>query len=248
MKKTIPILLVFVLTLTTSAAVFAQSMNADTRTDREASFGIRGGLTFYSVDTEVTGGFFNVSETSDTKLGFAAGVYAEFPLTNIFSFQPELMFVQKGGSDDGDFFDDDDDFFNGDTNSETQKLTLNYLDVPLLGRANIPLEADFTPYVVAGPSIGYLLSASVNDVDDDDLDELFKSLNFGFIIGAGVEFGNLVVDLRYDIGLSNILDDSFLEEELNGDDDFGDFFDDFFAGIDFSQKTSGITLSVGLRF
>jgi len=249
MKKIIPpLLLAVVLTLTTSAALFAQSMNANTQTDREASFGIRGGLTFYSVETEVSGGFFgNISETSGTKLGFAAGVYAEFPLTNIFSFQPELMFVQKGGSEDGDFFDDDD-FFNDDINGGTQKLTLNYLDVPLLGRANIPLQADFTPYVVVGPSIGYLLSASINDVDDDDIDELFKSLNFGFIIGAGVEFGNLVVDLRYDIGLSNILDDSFLQDEFNGDNDFGDIFDDFFAGIDFSQKTSGITLSVGLRF
>jgi len=245
MKKIIPFFLAFVLTLTASTALNAQSMNTNSQTDREASFGIRGGLTFYSVETEVSSGLFgNISETSGTKLGFAVGVFAEFPLTNIFSFQPELMFVQKGGSDDGDFFDDDD-FFNDDLNDDGGKLTLNYLDVPLLGRANIPLEADFTPYVVAGPSIGYLLSASIGDFDDDDIDDLFKSFNFGFIIGAGVEFGNLIVDLRYDIGLSNILDDSFLEDEFNGNDDF---FDDFFSGFDFSQKTSGITLSVGLRF
>lgn len=214
---------------------------------RDVSFGVRGGLTLYSVETDISGGFFNVSETSDTKIGFAFGVFAEIPFTNIFSFQPELLFVQKGGSDDGDFFADDD-FFDEDLEDEGGKLTLNYLDIPLLARANIPLQAEFTPYVVAGPSIGYLLSASVNDIDDDEVKELFKSLNFSFIIGAGAEFGNLFFDLRYDIGSSNILDDSFLEDELNGDDDFGDFFDDFLSGIDFSQKTSGIILSAGYRF
>ena len=213
-------------------------------------FGIRGGLSLYSIETEASfGGFGNASETSGSKVGFAAGVFVEIPLTDIFSFQPELLFVQKGGSDSGDFFEDDD-FFDDGGNGDSESLTFNYLDLPLLARANIPFERDFSPYVVAGPSIGYLLSASASSGDDEDIDEFYKSFNFGFILGAGVEFGNLSVDLRYDIGLTNIFDDSLFEEEFDDefDDGFDDFFDDLFDGFELSQKTSGFIISVGYRF
>jgi len=222
------------------------SANAQATTgpdDRETTFGVRGGLSLYTIETEASlGAFGSASETSGSKLGFAAGLFVEVPLTNIFSFQPELLFVQKGGSDDTDPFDDDD-FFddNGDGS-----LTFNYIDIPLLARANIPLDGDVTPYAVAGPSIGFLLSASASNGDDEDIDEFFKSTNIGFVLGAGVEFGNIVVDLRYDFGLTNIFDDSALESEF--DDDLNGDFDDFFGDFDFTQKTSGLQLTVGIKF
>ncbi len=232
--------------LFTSEITFAQgAINPD-----DVRFGIRGGLSIYSIETEASfGGFGNASETSGSKVGFAAGVFAEIPLTNIFSFQPELLFVQKGGSDSGDFVEDDD-FFDDNGDGDSVSLTFNYLDIPLLARANIPLERDFSPYVVAGPSIGYLLSASASSGDDDDIDEFYKSFNFGFVLGAGMEFGNLSVDLRYDIGLTNIFDDSLFEEEFDDefDDGFDDFFDDIFDEFEFTQKTSGFIISVGYRF
>lgn len=251
MKKIILIFSSILFVLLPVSTLTAQVLEDDSPSEAgDISFGVRGGLTLYSIETEVSGGLFgNISETSDNKLGFALGVFAEIPLTPIFSFQPELLFVQKGGSegsdpfDDDDFFDDDDDVLD-----EGGSLTFNYLDIPLLARANIPIEADFSPYVVAGPSIGYLLSASASAGDDEDIEEFFKSYNFSFVLGAGVDFGNLSVDLRYDIGLTNILDDSFLEDEFDDDDDLGDFFDDLFSGIEFTQKTSGIILSVGYRF
>lgn len=237
-------------TIVGTASLQAQVVNNNPSDVKETSFGIRGGLTLYSIETEVSGGFFgSASETSGTKIGLAAGIFAEIPFNNVFSFQPELLLVQKGGSDSGDFSDEDD-FFGDGESSDSESLTFNYLDLPLLARANIPLDRDFSPYVVAGPSIGYLLSVSASSGDDEDIDEFFKSFNLGFIIGAGVEFGNLSVDLRYDIGLTNIFDDSFFEEEFDDefDDGFDDFFDDFFDGIDFSQKTSGLIISVGYRF
>lgn len=239
MKKTVLLAGVLIVTLLTAPALVAQQA---ANSDRELSFGVRGGLSLYSIESEVSGGFFgNVSETSGSKIGFSAGVFAEIPINNILSFQPELLFVQKGGSDGGDPFDGDD-FFDDD---EDISLTLNYIDLPLLARANVPLEGNLTPYLVAGPSVGFLVSASESSGEDGDITEFFKSTNFGFVIGAGIDIGNFTVDLRYDIGLTNILDDSIFDDQFDDDDDF---FDDIFDDIDFTQKTSGIHLTVGVRF
>lgn len=87
-------------------------------------------MSLYNLEISVSGGFFgDVSETSDRKIGLAAGVFAEIPTNNIFSVQPELLFIQKGGSESGDPFDDDD-FF--DDYDDDASIRLNYIDLPYL--------------------------------------------------------------------------------------------------------------------
>lgn len=195
---------------------------------QDISYGVKGGISFYNVNTSVSAGGFSIDETSDRRIGFAIGAYAVVPFHELFSFQPELMFVQKGGKE----ADGDDEFFGG---GDTE-LILNYIDLPLLVRFNIPIETDLNPYLVAGPTVGFLVGATEKfDGESNDISDEINSLNFGFNIGAGVNFGQLNVDLRYEFGLSNIYDDD--------EDDFDDFFD-----FSFDVTTSGLMLTVGYTF
>ena len=86
--------------------------------------------------------------------------------------------------------------------------TLNYLELPLLIKANFGETAKF--FVMGGPSIGYLLSGrSVDDngnEDDIDFDE-WNRLELGAHLGAGIGVGPLVIDVRYLLGISNLAND-----------------------------------------
>lgn len=215
---------------------FHQAQAQDTR------IGIKGGLSLYSTTISFSSFGFSIDETSDSKIGFAAGVFVEKPVSDMFSLQFEGLFVQKGGKDE------DSDL--GDGN-----VTLSYIDVPVLLRFNIPLDKeDIEPFVYGGAFAGYLLDASAEsdgeDIDDIDITEFLTNINYGLVLGAGVSFGMLTVDIRYDLGLANIFDDSSnIFDELNGEfDDFDDFgnIGDLLGGIEVSTK--GLMLTVGVAF
>ena len=70
-------------------------------------------------------------------------------------------------------------------------------------------SGDTKPYVMAGPTFGYLLSAKQ---DETDIKDDVKSIDFGLTFGGGVSLpmGNntVFVEGRYTLGLSDINDDS----------------------------------------
>lgn len=211
MKKLVSIICV--------AGLFALSVNDIQAQDTR--FGIKGGATLYSITTDF-GGF--GEESTDSKIGFAAGLYVEKPFTELFSLQVEGLFVQKGGEESDDLF--------GDASS-----TLSYVDVPVLLRVNVPLDGSAQPYVYAGGYLGYLIDATA---DDEDISEFLNDFNYGLAFGAGVSFGMLSLDIRYDLGLGNIYDDSEFE-------DLGDF-GDFFGNASFESTVSGLMLTAGISF
>lgn len=225
--------LVTILCLIGMMAFSIQSLNAqDTR------FGLKGGITFYKGTIDFAG----FEESTNSALGFTAGVYAEFPLSDYISIQPEVLYTQKRTEESDDFFDTD------------NQVTFTYLDVPLLLRLNLPLEGSISPFVTAGPYVGYLLDAKDEfNGETEDISEFIEDLNYGFIIGGGIQFGNFNVEVRYDIGLANIYDDSlFMDEmgDLDDIDDFDDFFDfgDFFGDGSIEGKLSGLSVTFGISF
>lgn len=208
------------LTIICVAGLFALSVQ-DIKA-QDTRFGIKGGGTLYSITTEF-GGF--GEESTDSKIGFAAGLYVEKPFSDLLSLQVEGLFVQKGGEEEGgEFFDD-------------EEITLSYVDIPVLLRVNIPLDGTAQPYVYGGGYLGYLLDASAND---EDISEFLNDFNYGLAFGAGVSFGMLSLDIRYDLGLGNIYDDSAF-------DDLGEF-GDFFGGAGIEATTSGLMLTAGISF
>lgn len=145
-----------------------------------------------------------VNETPDAKSfrgGFHVAGYVITPLNNDgFSFQPEIMFAQKG--------------FEATYEDSTITFNSNYLELPLLLRYNFALPK-FNFYINGGPYIGVWLGGNVT-ISSDSVDisgkyefqEGDKRFATGFHAGAGITYslgpGRLVLEGRYMFGVSNI--------------------------------------------
>ena len=129
-----------------------------------------------------------------SKAGADLALVTEFPIGPVFAFSPEFHWMQKGGKIED---------LNGPI-GETSR-TFNYLEVPILFKLNFGEEVGF--FLMAGPSIGYLLNGSDKDGDgntnDIDLD-FYKRAELGAHIGGGIALGPVKFDVRYIVGFSNI--------------------------------------------
>ena len=140
---------------------------------QEIKFGVKGGLNFATIGGD---------NTKDIELvtSFNFGVLSEIPISDKFSFQPELMYSGQGYS------------FNDNT------VALSYLNVPLMGKYY--LTKGFS--VEAGPQIGFLLAAKNEKVNVKDS---FNTVDFGVNFGLGYKLENgLNFGVRYNLGLTDI--------------------------------------------
>jgi hypothetical protein len=176
---------------------------------------------------------FALAENNDnisTLAGFTAGAALNIKVGSKFSFQPELLFIQKGGSatfkqNIGD----------GILQTTTTDVTVNYLELPLLAKAMFG-NGKIQYYVNAGPSIGYGLGGKTDYALNWNLggeivyEESAKGeVRFGNApaeyqaqhiyfkerIDIGVQFGGgvfvaskVLVDFRYGLGLNKLDDES----------------------------------------
>jgi hypothetical protein len=132
--------------------------------------------------------------TSDCKMAALLGFGGFMTMSIIpeLDLQGEVMFDQKGCDYDPE-----------------GSLTLAYISINALAKYPIPVEgSDIKPAVFAGPSIGILMSATANPGGTDVKDN-FEGLDYGIIFGAGATIpvgdGSIVADIRYNLGLANIL-------------------------------------------
>jgi hypothetical protein len=151
---------------------------------QETHFGIKAGINSASVEV-------NDGEDYDSKIGFHIGGLAHIHLTKHFAVQPELTYSTQGGKD-GDF-----------------KLKLNYINLPVL--VQYMFNEGFR--VQTGPQIGFLTSAETESGDIEvDIKDDVQSIDFSWTFGAGYLFPQGIgVDLRYNLGISNISDDNDFE-------------------------------------
>lgn len=198
MKK-IKNLLFILLIITLASSSFAQS------------FGIKAGLNLSNMvmkDNDDT-------YSDDYKMlpGFHAGVVAEIPFSDMFSFEPGLMLSTKG------FKYDQSEEYLGETIETKMKMSLYYLDIPLnlkvnLGSDNLKFYGTFGPYVGMGLSGKYKVEATAMGESDSETtdvkwgtnedDDDFKRVDFGLGIGAGVQVGPITAGAGYAMGLANI--------------------------------------------
>ncbi len=171
------------------------------------SKGIKGGLNIASWSGDYV-------EDFDSKLGLIIGGFISYPVNDQFSFQPEVYYTMKGVSYDYS------ESYMGYSYSDTGTASMNYLEIPLLGVFNLSQEASFQPKLFAGPFIGFNLSATYESDweetdggetysgnDSGDLEDM-NSLEYGLIFGGAIEIDKIVIEFRYNMGLSNIYSDS----------------------------------------
>lgn len=148
------------------------------------------------------------SVTLSNRQVLLAGGFFEVPLARHIAIQPEVLFVMKGRRVSINQA--------GLTADSTAKFTS--LDVPVLVRVDVPTRGAITPYLYAGPNIGFVLTAKAvttlsgsvttpGTSQETDVKDTLKSTEVGVAVGGGVRLGRLLAELRYTRGLTNILAD-----------------------------------------
>ncbi|MBN2758067.1 MAG: PorT family protein [Bacteroidales bacterium] len=147
------------------------------------------------------------------KMGFHVGVTAEFPISDALSFNTGVLLSTKGVKMEAT------EDYMGVTLTSEGTYNLMYLDIPLnvkftkdMGGAK--LFGTFGPYVGLALKGTYDMSVSIGgdsesesgdlNIGSDEEDDDFKMLDFGLMVGAGVEFGPISVGASYQLGLANI--------------------------------------------
>lgn len=159
----------------------------------QSKVGIRAGV--ISSKQEVQNG--DITENYESKLGADIALVADFPI-GLISISPEFHWLQKGSKVED---------LTGTFGEKSR--TFNYFELPLLLKLNLGKPIGF--FLLAGPSVGYLLNGTDKDMDgqtnDIDLD-FYNRAEFGAHVGGGISLGPINIDVRYIFGLTDIFDDS----------------------------------------
>ncbi|MDD2475258.1 MAG: porin family protein [Dysgonamonadaceae bacterium] len=132
------------------------------------------------------------------KPGFHAGLGADLELTPNMFVQTGLFFSTKGAkfsdTGEGDWID--------------ANITANYLQIPVHFAYKIDVTPGTKVVLHAGPYLAYGVSGKMKlgslEVNTFDKDLGFKPFDAGLGLGVGAEFGVILVDLGWDMGLTNI--------------------------------------------
>ena len=159
----------------------------------QSTIGIRAGVISSKQDIQNN----SFIDEAGSKLGADVAFVADFPI-GILSISPEFHWLQKGGKIED---------LQGSVGEVSR--TFNYLEIPLLLKLNFGQKVGF--FLLAGPSVGYLLNGTDKDMDgsttDIDLD-FYKRVEYGAHGGAGIGLRPIRVDVRYIFGLNDIFDDA----------------------------------------
>lgn len=138
---------------------------------------------------------------------FSAGIFFSFDLIGgHLVLQPEINYAVKGF----DAVEQD----LGESISSIYKI--HYVEIPLLLCYKLPLKGRIIPGVLFGPYIGFPFKTmevqiAFGETEKRELDDNLKNTDFGLVFGANVRYkigtASLIVDVRYNLGLTNISKD-----------------------------------------
>ncbi|HEX5172208.1 MAG TPA: porin family protein [Cyclobacteriaceae bacterium] len=149
------------------------------------SLGVKGGLNFANLDVS------DLSGTYNNRTGYHLGAFGLIKFTKI-GIQPEIIFSQQGSEVK-------------DPQLGSFESNFSYVNIPIILKlytvAGINLQA--------GPQFGFLTSAKLGD---ESIKDELKGSDVSLALGLGwdLPFG-LTIDGRYNLGLSDVSDDSASE-------------------------------------
>src|SRR5690349_3693131 len=99
------------------------------------------------------------SSVKDMKAGFVGGAYASLHVNQRFGVRLEALYAMKGGKGDNsgsiDIYDSSNSYVGTLAISGTNRLSLNYLEIPILGVVSFPAGTSSTFELFAGPSFAF---------------------------------------------------------------------------------------------
>jgi len=210
----------------------------------QVKLGIRGGLNLANISEDVggtetldiEGELLEITLNQSSRTTFNAGGFVEYWFSPMFALQINLLYNQKGVGVEGDLNEtiiEQGIPVNVTANAE-ETLKLTYLSFPILAKVAFG-ESNIKPYLVAGPEIGFLLSAkdeakATAEAEaqgiqvgpytvemEEDIKEFLESFEFALDFGAGLSysFGNIDIfaDFIYSLGITKINNEEFIEDE-----------------------------------
>ncbi len=164
------------------------------------SLGVKAGMDISTISNLVV----DDPVSKESKLGFQGGLIGKYGFNKLLAVQMELLFTQKGYKVEATQ--------NGNTTKHF--LRINYLEIPLMAKVTYPL-GKFVVFGNVGPYLGVGLNGLEGDIPDAGINQPiyygeggYQNIDFGFAFGAGfgykIGIGEIILDLRYDLGLSDI--------------------------------------------
>lgn len=183
-----------------TAAVAAAAL-CPLRADALFDLGVKAGVNIANADLDVAG-----APSTDAITGFTGGGFIAIGLGAI-ELEGDLLFSAKGYGYDEDI----------SGAAATVVNNFNYIEIPVLLKWMIIPVGPVKPYLAAGPSLSFLMSAEsktelAGASDTQDIKDSLGAADYSAVIGAGVRIGLAVVSLhaevRYAIGLADVSDTS----------------------------------------
>ncbi len=163
----------------------------------QINFGLKGGVNYNSNSIkETTQDVFNGAKS---KTGFHGGIWlrAKLPIVG-FYIRPELVYTNLENTVN----------YNNGVSAKTTAYSFQKIDIPVLFGKKIFGIGN----VFIGPSFQYVLESDFEISDLKSVDS--KGFTVGLQFGAGVEFGKLGLDIRWERGFSDV-ESSFLDGTTN---------------------------------
>ncbi len=140
------------------------------------------------------------------KPGISAGAFLMYSSLNHFGISADVLYSQRGAK-----YNVPGSVVNSD------KRTVNYLEIPIALRYFLTLKGNFRPNVYFGPSLGFKLNASQSSIIENgqaqasrDISSQFRPVDLGVLAGFQLNWPGLgtaqrfLIDARYTYGLSDI--------------------------------------------
>jgi len=171
---------------------------------QKIDFGVKGGLNYNfggdlsEIISEVGNNAENLIAGADGKAGFHVGIWTKVNVLGLY-VRPELVYTQLNNS-----------YSNSGENVNTDFKT-SKIDIPIL----IGVKVAGPLHIFGGPSFQYITKA---DFSQNDFSNIKKNdFSAGLQLGAGLEFGKLGLDIRWEKGFSNDVDGDFLNTDIQVD-------------------------------
>jgi hypothetical protein len=150
------------------------------------------------------------SDLARSRQGAITGVYLHFPVNQVASVRPEILFSLKGGRTLT--------LISGSQTVADVDIELAYLELPVLARFSLP-QGRFRPAIFGGPSVGRQIGwdfLSVVAADStritcgQDSVTAVREWDFGWVAGAAIEMHlprtTLALQGRYTAGFRSVLE------------------------------------------
>jgi hypothetical protein len=183
-----------VISVALAAAITPVSASADVGID----LGIKAGVSLVKADYSWEG------DPPSRVARPVFGAFASIDLGDFLAFQPELYLLSQGGK-----------WIQDDEGRAVLIAKLTTIHLPALLKVRPARIGRLSPILFAGPALDFILSSRHGYyfdgvlVDETPYDLTFKKTGFDLVFGGGVEVEldrlTLILDVRYDLGLANLV-------------------------------------------